>query len=85
MGEGAERLLEILHSLAVGRPHQGLVPRLPTVRQGLVPHLAPQGMVRQAFDLVRASPRSHLGHLTSDKCLEGLNDAGMERPPPLLE
>jgi hypothetical protein len=33
--------------------------------------------VGQAFDL--------LGHLVSDKRLQGLYDAGMEHPPPLLE
>ena len=46
-----ENLLEGPDGLAVGRPCQGLLPRLPAVRQGLVPHLAPQSMVRQAFDL----------------------------------
>ena len=51
-GEGTERLLEGPHGLAVGRPRHGLLPRLPAVRQGLVPHLAPQGMVGQAFDLL---------------------------------
>ena len=77
MREGTERLLEVPHGLAVGRPRQGLLPRLPAVRQGLVPHLAPQGMVRQAFDL--------LGHPVPSERLQGLDDAGMQRPPPLLE
>src|SRR5687767_8502412 len=45
MREGAEGLLEGPHSLAVGRPRQGLVPRLPRVCQGLVPHLSTQGMM----------------------------------------
>ena len=77
MREGAERLLEVPHGLAVGRPRQGLLPCLPAVCQGLVPHLAPQGMVRQAFDL--------LGHPVPDERFEGLDDAGMQHPPPLLE
>ena len=77
MREGTERLLEVPHGLAVGRPRHGLLPRLPAVRQGLVPHLAPQGMVRQAFDL--------LGHPVPSERLQGLDDAGMEHPPPLLQ
>ena len=63
--------------LAAGRPRQGLLPCLPAVDQGLVPHLAPQGMVRQPFDL--------LGHPVPGERLEGLDDLGMEHPPPLLE
>ena len=39
MREGTERLLEVLHGLAVGRPRQSLLPRLPAVRQGLGPDL----------------------------------------------
>ena len=77
MREGTERLLEVPHGLAVGRPRQGLLPRLPAVRQGLVPHLAPQGMVRQAFDL--------LGHPVPGERLQGRDNAGMQHPPPLLQ
>ena len=77
MREGTERLLEVPHGLAVGRPRHGLLPRLPAVRQGLVPHLAPQGMMGQAFDL--------LGHPVPGERLQGLDDAGMQRAPPLLE
>ena len=69
MREGAERLLEVPHGLAVGRPRHGLLPRLPAVRQGLVPHLPPQGMVRQAFDL--------LGHPVPGERLKGLDDPGV--------
>ena len=80
MRQGTERLLEVPHGLAVGRPRQGLLPRLPAVRQGLVPHLAPQGMVGQPFHLsLRQPPRSPA------KRLQGLDDPGMERAPPLLE
>jgi hypothetical protein len=42
-------------------------------------------MVCQAFDLVRASPNSPLGHLVPNEHLQGLDDADMEYPPPLLE
>ena len=77
MREGAERLLEVPHGLAVGRPRHGLLPRLPAVRQGLVPHLPPQGMMRQAFHL--------LGDPVSGERFEGLDDAGMQDPPPLLK
>ena len=75
--EGLEGLLEGGHRLAergaVVGPGAGLL----AVGHGLVPHLAPQGMVRQAFDL--------LGHPLPGERFEGLDDAGMERPPPLLE
>ena len=77
MQKGAERLLEEPHGLAVGRPRQSLLPRLPAVRQGLVPHLPPQGMVGQAFDL--------LGHPLSGEGFEGLDDPRVQGAPPLLE
>ena len=69
MREGCQGLLEVSHGLAVGRARQSLLPRLPAVRQGLVPHLAPQGMMRQPVDL--------LGYPVSDERLEGLNDPGV--------
>ena len=69
MREDTERLLEAPHGLTVGRPRHSLLPRLPAVRQGLVPHLAPQGMVRQPFDL--------LGHPLPGERLQGLDDPGM--------
>src|SRR5262245_5510052 len=77
MPQSTECLLEGPHSLAVGRPRHGLLSRLPAVRQGLIPYLTPRGMVRQTFHL--------LGHPVSGECFEGLDDAGMQRPPPLLE
>src|SRR5262245_25771236 len=52
MLEGAERLLEVLYGLAVGRPRQSLLPSLPAVGQGLGPDLPSQGMMRQAFGLL---------------------------------
>ena len=93
MREGAERLLEVPHGLAVGRPPHGLLPRLPAVRQGLVPHLAPQGMVGQAFDLVWVLPsgrkalrlRIHLGYLVSAERFEALDNPGVEHPSPLQQ
>ena len=77
MREGTERLLEVPHSLAVGRPRHGLLPGLPAVCQGLVPHLAPQGMVGQAFDL--------LGQAVGSEAFEGLDDAGVEHATALLQ
>jgi hypothetical protein len=77
MREGTKRLLEVPHGLAVGRSRHGLLPRLPAIRQGLGPHLAPEGMIGQPFHL--------LGHLISGKRLQGRDDPGMECPPPLLE
>src|SRR3989442_596332 len=47
MPEGTERLLEISHGLAVGRPRHGLLPRLPAVVESLIPHLALGEVVRQ--------------------------------------
>ena len=76
MREGTERLLEGPHGLAVGRPRHGLLPRLPAVRQGLVPHLPPQGMVGQPFDL--------LGYPLSSEGFEGLDDPRVQGAPPLL-
>jgi len=77
MRQGTERLLDISHSLTIGRPCYSLLPRLSAVHQGLVPHLAPQSMVGQPFDL--------LGHLVRSKCLQGCNNTGMQYPPPFLQ
>src|SRR5438128_9048397 len=77
MREGIERLLEIPHSLAIGRLRHRLFSRLPAVRQGLVPHLTPQGMRGQTFDL--------LSQTVPSKRLKGLDDAGMERPSTLVQ
>ena len=67
--EGLEGLLEGGHRLAergaVVGPGAGLL----AVGDGLVPHLAPQGMVRQAFDL--------LGHPLGRERLKGLDNAGV--------
>src|SRR6266568_2773277 len=77
MREGADRLLEVPHGLAVSRPRHGLLPNLPAVRQGLLPHLSPQGMGGQAFDL--------LSYPVPSEPFQDLNDASMQRSPPLLE
>ena len=75
--EGLEGLLEGGHRLAergaVVGPGAGLL----AVGHGLVPHLAPQGMVRQAFDL--------LGHPLGRQRLEGLDQARVQHPPPLQQ
>jgi hypothetical protein len=55
----------------MGRPRQGLLPCLAAVRQSLVPHLSPQGMVGEPFDL--------LGHAVPSEDRQDLDDAGMER------
>ena len=77
MREGLEGLLiggqRLAERGAVVGPGAGLLAE----GHGLVPHLPPQGMVRQAFHL--------LGHAVPDEGLQGLDDAGMESAPPLLE
>jgi hypothetical protein len=76
MREGTERLLEVPCGLAVRRPRQGLLPRLSAVCQGLVPYLAPQGMLRQAFHLI-VQPVARQG-------LPRLDNARVQRAPPAL-
>ena len=58
---------------AVVGPGTGLL----AVGDGLVPHLAPQGMVRQAFDL--------LGPPLGRERLKGLDQARVQPPPPLQQ
>ena len=41
--------------------------------------------MRQAFDLVRASPRSPLGQPVRLERLKGLDDAGVQHASPLLQ
>ncbi len=91
--EGLEGLLEGGHRLAergaVVGPGAGLL----AVGHGLVPHLASQGMVRQAFDLVRVlpsgrkalRPRSHLGPPRGRQRLQGLDNTRMQEAPPLQQ
>ena len=78
MRKGVEGLLEGGHRLAergaVVGPGAGLL----AVGHGLVPHLAPQGMVRQPFDLLGQPARA-------PSALEGLDNARVQHPPPLLQ
>jgi hypothetical protein len=91
--EGLEGLLEGGHRLTEGGAVVGPGAGLLAVGDGFVPHLASQGMVCQAFDLVRGLPscrkalrlRSHLGHLLRRKRLKGLDDAHVQEAPPLLD
>src|SRR5262249_54816125 len=77
MLEGTECLPKIPHGLAMGRPRHDLLSRLPTVPQRLVPHFAPQGMMREPFHLLDDSVTRSL--------FQRLDNAGMEHPPSLLQ
>src|SRR5712691_10607581 len=70
--EGLEGLVEEDYRLAEGGAAVGLGPSLLTVRDDLVPHLAPHGMVRQAFDL--------FGHPLGHERFEGLDQARVQDP-----
>src|SRR5262249_22170112 len=72
-----QRLLKGGYGLVMGRPCHRLLPRLLAVSDGLAPYLAPQGVVRQAFDI--------LGYSVPDECLQGLDNASMEHPPSLVQ
>src|SRR5438876_12403433 len=56
---------------------EGLGAGLPEVRDRLLPYLAPEGMVSQAFDL--------LGQPIGVEGLDGLHDPSMERAPAVVE
>ena len=75
--EGLEGLLEGGHRLAERGAVAGPGPGLLAVGDGLGPHLPPQGMVRQAFDL--------LGHPLGRERLKGLDNAPVQHPPPLQQ
>src|SRR5262249_32266365 len=72
-----QRLLEVLDRLPVGRTRRGLGTGLTKVTQGLAPHLAPEGMVREAFSLFIQALRR--------KPFDGLDNLGVEGTPTLLE
>ena len=76
--EGLQRLLKVRHSLPVGRARMRALS--PACRQyrGLVPHLAPQGMVRQPFDLLGQRGPAASASMASTM-------PGMQRAPPLLQ
>jgi hypothetical protein len=75
--EGLERLLEGGHRLAERGTVVGPGASLPAAGHGLVPHLAPQGMVRQTFDL--------LGRPLGREHLEGPDNTRVQHSPPLLQ
>src|SRR5437899_5199288 len=52
MRECLERLLKARDRFPIGRPCGSLRPGLTEVADGLVPHLAPEGMVGEAIDLL---------------------------------
>jgi hypothetical protein len=99
--EGLEGLLEGGHSLAEGGAVVGPGARLLAVSDGLVPHLAAQGMMRQTFDLVRVlpsgrvlppggrpgplRPRHHLSTPVGCQRLNGLDQARVQPPAPLQQ
>ena len=57
MPQGRQCLLKIGHRLMVRRVRRRLGPGLPAVGYGLLPHLALQGMMGQAFDLFSEAVR----------------------------
>jgi hypothetical protein len=65
--EGLEGLLKGGHCLAERGAVEGPGAGLLAVGDGLIPYLAPQGMVRQAFDL--------LGSPLGRECFKGLDNA----------
>jgi hypothetical protein len=77
MLKGRQSLFVTAHGCARRRALHGLCPSLPAVHQGLVPQLSTDGMVGEAFDLIHQA-------VTSER-FQGLDDARMQRPPPLLE
>src|SRR5207244_4392115 len=76
MLQGRQRLLQVRHGLAVGRARTRLDTRLAAIGEGLLPHLTPEGMVREAFDVFTAP----LGI----ERFQRLHDASVEEAPPLV-
>ena len=65
------------YPLPRGRPSApGLCPPPAGIRQGLVPHLAPQGMLRQPFHLVTSQPAA-----IPARRLQRLDNARVQRAP----
>jgi hypothetical protein len=77
VGHGLQRLFPVSYGFPIRRPDERLGARLLAVGEGLVPHLAAQGMMRQAVDL--------LGPLLGHQRLEGLNNVRVQHPPPLQQ
>ena len=74
MREGCQGLLDARHNLSQGRTRERLGTGLPTVRHGLVPDLASEGMLRQPFCL--------LGQPVGIELFAGFDDAGVQGPAP---
>ena len=77
MRQSRERLLEIRHSLSVGRVGEGLGASLMEVGHGLAPHLTPEGVVGEPLDVFREP--------VGMEPFERLHDPNVESPAPLLE
>ena len=56
--EGPERLLQVGHGLAIGRPRHGPQPGLAEIGDRLLPHLPAQGVVGQPLDLLGQRARA---------------------------
>src|SRR5215475_14211588 len=77
MPEGCQGLLEVHYSLSESRTRECLDTGLPTVRHGLVPDLAPQGMMGQPCHL--------LGQPVGIEPFAGCDDAGVQGMAPLQQ
>jgi hypothetical protein len=76
MLQGRQRLLQVRHCLSVGRACTRLDTRLSAIGQGLLPHLTPECMVRETFN-VFAAPLG-IEHF------QRLHDPRVEAAPPLV-
>src|SRR5262245_48873725 len=76
MLQSRQRLLQVDHGLAVGRARTRLDTRLSAIGYGLLPHLTPEGMVCEAFEVFAAS--------LSRERFQCLHDASVEEAPPLV-
>jgi hypothetical protein len=74
--QGRQCPLEAGHRLPVGRAGESLGTRLPEVSDRLLPHLAPEGVVSQALDL--------LGQPIGVERLDRLYNPGMECAPAVV-
>ena len=77
MREGGERLLEACDGFPVGGTCGGLHPGLTGVGDGLVPDLAPEGMVGETIDL--------LGQPVGIESFDRLHGPSMKGPPAVVE
>jgi hypothetical protein len=75
--EGIERLLEVRDSFVRGRATTRPGTRLLEIRRCLVPDLGPQAMVSEPLDV--------LGEPVAMQHLDGVHQAGVECPTPLLQ